>query len=103
MGRHPEASPRARKITALRIGGDNGSRLRAWVDEKAGLTLGIGLGMSEPEDERGQGFFRVGHMGHVNAQMIMGLLGGIEAAFAALDIPHGAGALSAAARELAQV
>ena len=94
---------RSRAVTALRIGLPHGPALRSWVEEHAGLTLGIGLGMSEPDDERGQGFFRLGHMGHVNAQMIMGLLGGIEAAFAALDIPHGAGALSAAARELAQV
>jgi alanine-glyoxylate transaminase/serine-glyoxylate transaminase/serine-pyruvate transaminase len=42
-------------------------------------------------------------MGHVNPQMIMGLLGGIETAFSALDIPHGRGALEAAARELAAV
>jgi alanine-glyoxylate transaminase/serine-glyoxylate transaminase/serine-pyruvate transaminase len=94
---------RSRAVTALRIGLPHGPRLRKWVENHAGLTLGIGLGMSEEGDPSGGGFFRLGHMGHVNAQMIMGLLGGIETAFVALDIPHGPGALEAAARELAQV
>ncbi len=93
---------RSRAVTALRIGLPHGPRLRQWVEENAGLTLGIGLGMSEEGDPTGGGFFRLGHMGHVNAQMIMGLLGGIEAAFVALDIPHGQGALSAAAQVLAK-
>jgi len=37
-------------------------------------------------------------MGHVNAQMIMALLGSVEAGLCALSLPHGAGALEAAAR-----
>jgi len=40
-------------------------------------------------------------MGHVNAQMIMGTLGSIQAGLIALDIPHGPGGLDAAARALA--
>ena len=47
------------------------------------------------------GFFRIGHMGHVNAHMVLGALGAIEAGLAALDIPHGSGGVSAAARALA--
>ncbi|KAA0909785.1 pyridoxal-phosphate-dependent aminotransferase family protein [Aquicoccus porphyridii] len=94
---------RSHAVTALRIGLPHGPRLRRWVQDHAGLTLGIGLGMSEPGDEKGEGFFRMGHMGHVNTQMIMGLLGGVEAGFAALDIPRGGGALAAAAAELARV
>jgi len=41
-------------------------------------------------------------MGHVNAHMVMGVLGTIEAGLKALSIPHGAGALEAAAREVAR-
>jgi alanine-glyoxylate transaminase/serine-glyoxylate transaminase/serine-pyruvate transaminase len=41
-------------------------------------------------------------MGHVNAQMIMGLLGTVQAGFIALDIDHGTGAIEAAARVIAQ-
>jgi len=94
---------RSRAVTALRIGLPYGPRLRRWVETEAGLTLGIGLGMSEEGDPSGAGYFRLGHMGHVNTQMIMGLLGGIEAAFAALKIPYGQGALAAAALEMADI
>jgi alanine-glyoxylate transaminase/serine-glyoxylate transaminase/serine-pyruvate transaminase len=41
-------------------------------------------------------------MGHVNGHMIMGLLGGIEAGLCALNIPHGGGALDAAAAVISQ-
>jgi len=58
--------------------------------------------MGTPEDPKADGFFRIGHMGHVNAQMIMGTLGSIQAGLIALDIPHGAGGLDAAARALAR-
>ena len=40
-------------------------------------------------------------MGHVNAHMIMGVLGTMQAGLIALDIQHGAGALDAAARVIA--
>ena len=35
--------------------------------------------MALPGEPAWHGFFRLGHMGHVNGHMIMGLLGGIEA------------------------
>ena len=93
---------RSRAVTALALGGDNGTRLRRWVEEKAGVTLGIGLGMAAPDDPARHGFFRLGHMGHINAHMLLGALGVIEAGLVALDIPHGAGALAAAARVAAE-
>jgi alanine-glyoxylate transaminase/serine-glyoxylate transaminase/serine-pyruvate transaminase len=40
-------------------------------------------------------------MGHVNGQMILALLGGVEAGLAALSIPRGTGAVEAGARVLA--
>jgi alanine-glyoxylate transaminase/serine-glyoxylate transaminase/serine-pyruvate transaminase len=93
---------RSHAVTALRIGGEDGTRLRRWVEDKAGVTLGIGLGMADPGDPAWHGFFRLGHMGHVNAHMIMGALGAIEAGLVALAIPHGPGALAAAARIIAE-
>ncbi len=36
-------------------------------------------------------------MGHVNSHMVLGTLGAIEAGLIALNIPHGKGALDAAA------
>ncbi|MEI4232401.1 pyridoxal-phosphate-dependent aminotransferase family protein [Roseovarius sp. D22-M7] len=92
---------RSRAVTALRIGAPHGSGLRKWVQDHAGVTLGIGLGMAEPGDPAWHGFFRIGHMGHVNAHMILGALGAIEAGLVALDIPHGEGGVAAAARAIA--
>ncbi|HHC29333.1 MAG TPA: aminotransferase class V-fold PLP-dependent enzyme [Rhodobacterales bacterium] len=93
---------RSHAVTALRLAGNNGTRLRRWVEEKAGVTLGIGLGMAEPGSPEADRFFRMGHMGHLNAHMLMGALGVIEAGFVALDIPHWSGALAAAARVIAE-
>lgn len=96
-----DPAQRSHAVTALRLGAPYGTQLRRWTETQAGLTLGIGLGMDEPGDPKGDGFFRIGHMGHLNAQMVMGLLGSIQAGFVALDIPHGPGALDAAARVIA--
>ena len=40
--------------------------------------------------------FRIAHMGHINAPMILGVLGVIEMGFSALRIPHGQGGVQAA-------
>ncbi|SLN74312.1 Soluble hydrogenase 42 kDa subunit [Roseivivax jejudonensis] len=97
------AEPRHRShaVTALRIGSPHGARLREWTAAQAGVTLGLGIGMSEEGDPDGRGFFRFGHMGHVNAHMILGLLGVVEAGLGALDIPHGRGGVAAAAEVIA--
>jgi|TARA_B110000093_G_scaffold158502_1_gene177578 alanine-glyoxylate transaminase/serine-glyoxylate transaminase/serine-pyruvate transaminase len=92
---------RSKAVTALSIGAPNGMQLRKWTENEAGLTLGIGLGMNTLEDPKAEGSFRIGHMGHVNAQMIMGALGSVQAGLIALDIPHGVGGLDAAAQVLA--
>lgn len=88
---------RSHAVTSCVIGSPHGDRLRQWCEQKAGLTLGIGLGRS-PSD----GYFRLGHMGHVSAQMIMGVLGTMECGLQALDIPHGRGAVDAAAAVIAK-
>lgn len=92
---------RSRAVTSLRIGAPHGTALRDWTQQNLGLTLGIGLGMAEPADPEWHGFFRLGHMGHVNGQMILALLGGIEAGLTALDIPHGTGGVAAAVKVIA--
>lgn len=88
---------RSHAVTSIGIGSPNGDALRKWCEQHCGLTLGIGLGRS-PADA----YFRIGHMGHVNGHMIMGVLGTIDAGLKALDIPHGEGALAAAAQALAE-
>lgn len=84
-------------VTSLRLDAPQATALRDWTEHTLGLTLGIGLGMVDRNDPAWHGFFRLGHMGHVNGHMILGLLGGMEAGMKALDIPHGPGALAAAA------
>ncbi len=93
---------RSRAVTSLRLDPPQATELRKWVETHLGLTLGIGLGMAEPGDPAWHGYFRFGHMGHVNGQMIMGMLGGVETGLTALGIAHGRGALDAAASVIAQ-
>lgn len=88
---------RSAAVTSLKIGAPHGSALRRWLQDTTGVTLGIGLGMATAEDPNSDGFFRMGHMGHVNAHMVLGMLAAVEAGLTALDIPHGCGALEAAA------
>ena len=92
---------RSHAVTALRLQSPGATALRDWVETNLGLTLGIGLGMAAADVPAWHGFFRLGHMGHVNGHMIMGMLGGIEAGLSALDIEHGGGALDAAAQVIA--
>ena len=88
-------------VTSARVGAPDATRLREWCEAQAGVTLGIGLGMATPDDPAWHGFLRVAHMGHVNAHMTLGALAVMEAGMVALDIPHGAGALAAAAKAVA--
>lgn len=99
----PDRTQRSHAVTALNIDPPMGTALRDWVEQHLGLTLGISLGMAPVGDPAWHGHFRLGHMGHVNGQMILGLLGGIEAGFAALDVPRGRGAVEAAAAVIAGV
>lgn len=98
-----DPAKRSRAVTAAALGAPYGTKMRNWVTENAGVTLGVGLGMETPEDPDSDGYFRIGHMGHVNTHMILGVLGAMEAAMRALDIPFGPNALERAARICAEV
>ena len=58
--------------------------------ETCGVVLGIAIG-----ELHGKGS-RIAHMGHINAPMVLGVLGSVEMGLAALDIPHGKGGIQAA-------
>ncbi len=88
---------RSHSVTSIYLGGNDADRLRHWCEQQTGVTLGIGLGR-EPTSA----WFRIGHMGHVNAHMVMGVLGAIDAGLTSLKIPHGTGALTAAAQVMAR-
>ncbi len=98
----PDPAHRSHAVTTIYAGGTYGSDLRAWVQAHTGLTLGLGIGMGEPTDRASEGYFRIGHMGHVNAQMIMGALGAIEIGLRGTGIPFRPGGLEAAAGVLAE-
>ncbi len=70
--------------------------LRDFCYEKCGVVLGVGIGASSGKA------LRIAHMGHVNAPMVLGTLGGFEIGLVALDIPHGQGALRAATEWLGE-
>lgn len=96
-----EPVQRSHAVTTFGMGGTLGAQLQHWVEGTAGVTLGIGLGMAE-DGTTSDGYFRIGHMGHVNAHMVLGVLASIDAGLSALQIPHGAGALDAATQVVAQ-
>lgn len=87
---------RSHAVTAARLGAPHATRLRQWVEQNAGVTLGIGLGMAPSDDPAYHGFLRVGHMGHVNAHMVLGALSVMQAGMTAIKIPHDAGGIAAA-------
>ncbi len=89
-----EPAERSNSVTTVRVEGDGAGRLLNWCEEECGVTLGIAIG-----DIAGKGF-RIAHMGHVNAPMMLGTLGVVESALIALDMPHGPGGLAAAAHHL---
>ena len=93
-----EPQQRSHSVTSASMDPPHATELRRWTEHKAGVTLGIGLGMADPSDPAYHGFFRGAHMGHVNAHMTLGMLSVIDAGLKALNIPPGDGALEAASR-----
>jgi alanine-glyoxylate transaminase/serine-glyoxylate transaminase/serine-pyruvate transaminase len=86
-----EAGERADTVTTVTMSnGHDPVALQRYCKEKCGVVLGIGIG-----ELTGQAF-RIAHMGHVNAPMILGTLGVIEVGLNALAIPHGEGGTEAA-------
>jgi alanine-glyoxylate transaminase / serine-glyoxylate transaminase / serine-pyruvate transaminase len=70
--------------------------MRTWCRENCGVVLGHGIG------ELSGKAFRIAHMGHVNAPMVLGTLSVIEMALGAMGIPHGSGGVQAAITWLAR-
>ncbi|MGI9393096.1 MAG: pyridoxal-phosphate-dependent aminotransferase family protein [Boseongicola sp.] len=96
-----DPAQRSHAVTSIRVGSAKGTELRDWCEQKAGLTLGIGLGMAPQDAPEWHHFFRLGHMGHVNAHMILGALATIEAGMKAVGIAHAPGGVEAAAEVIA--
>ena len=93
------AEPSERCDTVTAVATTDGAGMQPLVDycrDRCGVVLGRALGALE-----GRGF-RIAHMGHVNAPMVLGTLGVVEMGLAALGIPHGKGGAGAAIDYLAQ-
>lgn len=88
--------PRERGNTVTTVKMANPGPLLDYCRDKCGVILGVGIG-----DLHGAAF-RIAHMGHVNAPMILGTLGVIEMGLQALGIPHGKGGVTAAVNYLGE-
>jgi len=92
-----EAGERSDTVTTVTVSGDyDPLKLQHYCKEKCGVVLGMGIG-----DLQGKAF-RIAHMGHVNAPMILGTLGVVEVGLNALQMPHGKGGLEAAVSYLGE-
>jgi alanine-glyoxylate transaminase/serine-glyoxylate transaminase/serine-pyruvate transaminase len=92
-----EPAERCDTVTAvITQGGDSAQPLVDYCREQCGVVLGRAIGWTE-----GRGF-RIAHMGHVNAPMVLGTLAAVEMGLSALKLPHGQGGTSAAIEFLAQ-
>jgi alanine-glyoxylate transaminase/serine-glyoxylate transaminase/serine-pyruvate transaminase len=79
------------------MNGRDPEAIRKLCHEQCNVILGYGVG------ELARTSFRIAHMGHTNAPMILATLATTEAAFRALDVPCGKGidaATAAIARAL---
>jgi alanine-glyoxylate transaminase / serine-glyoxylate transaminase / serine-pyruvate transaminase len=89
---HP--AERANSITCVLTPERDPQPLLDYCRTKCGVVLGVGIG---PYAGRA---FRIAHMGHVNAPMVIGALGAVEMGLAALRIPHAAGGVQRAVEYL---
>lgn len=91
-----EPAERSNTVTTVLMNGTDPANLLRYCKEKCGVILGLGIG-----DLSGKAF-RIAHMGHVNAPMILGTLGVVEMGLQALGIPHGKGGTEAAINGLSE-
>jgi alanine-glyoxylate transaminase / serine-glyoxylate transaminase / serine-pyruvate transaminase len=92
-----EPGERSDAVTTVLMGdGHNPSQLQDYCNTKCGVVLGAGFGKMKGKA------FRIAHMGHLNAPMVLGTLGVIEMGLGALRIPHGKGGVQAAIERLSE-
>ena len=91
-----EPGDRSDAVTTVLMKGYDPKLLRAYCDRKCGVVLGHGIGKLSGKA------FRIAHMGHLNAPMVLGTLGVIEMALGALGVAHGKGGVQAAVEWLSE-
>jgi alanine-glyoxylate transaminase/serine-glyoxylate transaminase/serine-pyruvate transaminase len=92
----PEPSQRAPSVTTILTQGVETATITDHARDICGVTLGLGIG------ELTGKAFRIAHMGHVNAPMVLGALGAVEMTLQAKSVPHGSGGVAAAVAFLAE-
>jgi alanine-glyoxylate transaminase/serine-glyoxylate transaminase/serine-pyruvate transaminase len=92
----PVPAARSVSVTAIRTApGVDPDAIRRVAREAFDVSIAGGLGPL-----RGR-VFRIGHLGDVNAPMLLGALAGIEAAMTVLGVPYGRDGVAAAVARLA--
>jgi alanine-glyoxylate transaminase / serine-glyoxylate transaminase / serine-pyruvate transaminase len=91
-----EPRERSDTVTTVLMDGRDPGPLQDYCNIKCGVVLGAGFGKMKGKA------FRVAHMGHINAPMVLGTLGVIEMGLDALRIPHGKGGVQAAIEWLSE-
>jgi len=91
-----EPGDRSDAVTTVLTNDYDAKLLRAYCDTKCGVVLGHGIGKLSGKA------FRIAHMGHINAPMVLGTLGVIETALGALGVAHGKGGVQAAVEWLSE-
>ncbi len=85
------AQTRSTSVTAIQVGpGVDPEAMRTVARERFQVSVAGGLG---PLNGR---VFRIGHLGDLNAAMLLGCLAGVEAAMTVQGIPYGQGGMDAA-------
>jgi alanine-glyoxylate transaminase/serine-glyoxylate transaminase/serine-pyruvate transaminase len=90
-----DPAQRADSVTNVLTNGVDPQIILDYCREKCGVVLGVGIGNLTGKA------FRIAHMGHTNAPMVLGTLAAVEMSLKALKIPHGAGGVEAAIEYLA--
>jgi alanine-glyoxylate transaminase/serine-glyoxylate transaminase/serine-pyruvate transaminase len=85
-----EPAERANSVTTVLTPGRDPRPLLEYCRFQCGVVVGVGIG------ELSGKAFRIAHMGHVNAPMVLGTLAVVETGLVALGIPHGRGGVQAA-------
>jgi alanine-glyoxylate transaminase/serine-glyoxylate transaminase/serine-pyruvate transaminase len=89
-----EPAERSNSITNVLTQGMDPKTILDFCRTKCGVVVGQGIGQLSGKA------FRIAHMGHTNAPMVIGTLSAIEIALKAMRIPHGEGGVSAAVEYL---
>ncbi|MAZ04134.1 MAG: aminotransferase [Sneathiella sp.] len=88
---------RANSVTTVLVANGNSlDSIHEYCNEKCGVIIGVGI------SELSGKAFRIAHMGHINAPMLLGTLSGIEMSMKAKGIPHASGGVQAAIDYLAE-